>query len=248
MLTGLEYQTKQVFEWLQEFQYQKKRAFILRGAPGVGKTALVYDIASEHNYNVIEFNASDERRKDFLLRLKSLSKQQSLDGKSTIILLDEADGFGSKKGLGGVISKTYIPIVLTCNDISKLQPFRKFCRELYIPKPSYSDVNFKIKDHRQANLMERGSQGYIASQSQKNKIFEMTRSGDYSDIDERDVVILLDSAPVELFGWELFRFVKGLQCFDYCKRSECLSGLTAKINKVHSVWLGKKHRAHHDGE
>lgn len=110
---------------------------------------------------------------------------------------------------------------------------------MYIPKPDFSDVDFTIQDHRQAALMKQGSQGYTAKPTRKNKILKMIKDGNYKDIDPVDLIMLIDSSP-QLYGWEVYQLVKGLACYDYCKRPECLTGLKPKITEVQEVWFSKR--------
>ena len=51
---------------------------LLVGPPGIGKTSSVYAVANEYGYRVLEFNASDERKKEQLKRIISLSKMKGL--------------------------------------------------------------------------------------------------------------------------------------------------------------------------
>ena len=88
-LISTEKQTKEADSWLKTWKRQKKKALILWGYVGTGKTTLAYQIAEKYNYSVVEFNASDLRNKQFMQKLKKLSLQNSFE--PTLILLDEAD-------------------------------------------------------------------------------------------------------------------------------------------------------------
>lgn len=104
-------------------QFPKKRALILHGPPGTGKTSLVYACARDNNLEILELNASDLRNREKLEQvLKPASFQQSLTKKGKIILMDELDGVtGTDKGgipeLVRIIQLTKFPIVMTCNDV-----------------------------------------------------------------------------------------------------------------------------------
>lgn len=114
--------TAWIKEWLRE-KTPSKRAVLLHGPPGVGKTALVEAIAGEYKLQVVEMNASDFRRKSDIERVAMLaSKTRSIDGKPKIILLDEVDGLSGREDLGGVESIVEViknarnPIVMTANN------------------------------------------------------------------------------------------------------------------------------------
>jgi replication factor C large subunit len=113
-----------------------KKAIILNGAVGTGKTSLAIALANEYNLELFELNASDLRNRQKLEEiLKPATIQQSLFKKSKIILLDEADGItatdrGGLPELLVLIDKTSFPIIITANDIwqQKYSLLRKKCQ------------------------------------------------------------------------------------------------------------------------
>jgi replication factor C large subunit len=121
---------EEVKKFLLEFP--KKKALILHGLPGTGKTSLVLAAVKENNLDVLELNASDLRNRARLEGiLKPASEQRSLFKKGKILLMDEVDGVtGTDAGgipeLEKVILATKYPIIMTCNDVwqSKLAPIR----------------------------------------------------------------------------------------------------------------------------
>jgi replication factor C large subunit len=101
----------------------KKRAMLLIGPPGTGKTATVGAIANDLGYEIVEFNASDKRnRANIEMQVTRSALQQTLDGSPRLILLDEVDGLSGTSDRGGVgailkvIDVSSHPIVMTAND------------------------------------------------------------------------------------------------------------------------------------
>jgi len=113
--------------------FPKKKALILHGPAGTGKTSLALAAAKENDLEVLELNSSDLRnRKKLEAILQPAAKQQSLFKKSKIILMDEVDGvtgtdIGGIQELVRVIAMSNFPIIMTCNDVwqSKLSPIRQ---------------------------------------------------------------------------------------------------------------------------
>lgn len=116
--------------------FPKKRAIILNGPVGTGKTSMTLALAEKYDLELFELNASDLRNKSSLEAvLKPSSQQQSLFQKGKLILMDEADGItGSDRGgipeLIKIISQTSFPIIITANDIwqKKFSPLRQKCK------------------------------------------------------------------------------------------------------------------------
>ncbi len=113
-------------------QFPRKKALILHGPAGIGKTSLVHAASTENNLEILELNASDLRNRDKLESiLKPATEQISLFKKGKILLMDEVDGVtGTDRGgipeLVKIIQSTKFPLIMTCNDVwqSKLSPIR----------------------------------------------------------------------------------------------------------------------------
>ena len=249
-LISIDKQSKEANAWLKTWKRQKKKALILHGHVGTGKTTLAYQIAEKHNYCVVEFNASDLRNKQFMRKLKQLSVQGSFE--PTLILLDECDTLESRiNDLKAVIEKTQKPIILTTNYYGKLSGVSKVCKSIRFYKPKLSDLSklegsdlsklshSRASDFRQAVAVGHGSQGYSAtSDNKRGRLTEMIRSGHYEKLDMVDVTFLLDSS-VDLYGFELYEWIKALQCFDKIKRDIVLEGLKPNM-EIKEFYYSKK--------
>ena len=115
--------------------FPKKKALILNGPVGIGKTCMALALAKEFNLELFELNASDLRNRSNLDEvLKPATAQKSLFKKGKLILMDEADGItasdrGGLPELLVLIDKTQHPIIITANDIwqRKFNLLRKKC-------------------------------------------------------------------------------------------------------------------------
>ena len=106
------------------------RCLLLSGTPGNGKTSIIHAIVNELNLNLIEINASDERNKNDIRRIKQYAYVKN--DRPNVVLLDEVDGL-RKPNWKDILEfidpnpkdkkkKSFppCPIILICNDISKI--------------------------------------------------------------------------------------------------------------------------------
>ncbi len=128
-----------------------KKAVILQGDAGVGKTSAALALAHEMKWTPIEMNASDSRNADAIERtatrgsvLQTFSPSgeflRSEQGGRKLIILDEADNVFGKEDKGGVaamvnlIQNTRHPVVLIVNDYYALtrrsSSLRRLCRTI----------------------------------------------------------------------------------------------------------------------
>ena len=129
-------------EWLKS-KRRNKKAVLLYGPPGVGKTALVNSAAKEFGFSIIEMNASDTRSEKAINAVaKPATSYVALDnfstktqGKGNLLFLDEVDGIAGNEDRGGVgaiikiVEEARAPVIMAANDpdIEKLRPLKKVC-------------------------------------------------------------------------------------------------------------------------
>lgn len=128
--------------WLKSYREgdAKKKALLLYGPPGSGKTSAAYALARELGLDLVETNASDVRTKDKVKRIIGhAAGLASLDPeiKGKLILVDEVDGIHGRSDFGGlqavktIIKSTKHPVIFLANDPWGLpSDFRSLCELL----------------------------------------------------------------------------------------------------------------------
>jgi len=123
-------------EWLSGIP--EKRAVILHGPAGIGKTSSAHALARDLGWEVIELNASDQRTAGVIEKVAgSAASMDTFFGGKRLIILDEADNIhgtadrGGMRAIAGIIKTTLQPIVLIANDVYGLTPtVRNLCLEI----------------------------------------------------------------------------------------------------------------------
>ena len=138
--------TSKIIKWLDN---PKRKALLIHGPTGTGKTSAVYALADDKNFELLELNSSDLRNKEKIKNIiGTASQQQSLFGKNKLILIDEVDGISGRHDYGGlaelnkIIENSKHPIILTGNEISdsKFKTLRKKCEMLEFKSVDYLDI------------------------------------------------------------------------------------------------------------
>jgi len=125
-------------EWLKQ-KHRTRKAVLLYGPPGVGKTTIVQAAANEFGFKVIEMNASDARSEKAINAVaKPATSFLALDtfsseSKGNILFMDEVDGIAGNEDRGGVsaivriVEESRIPVIMAANnlDLEKLRPLKR---------------------------------------------------------------------------------------------------------------------------
>eukprot|EP00775_Hariotina_reticulata_P011005 gene11005-11159_t len=140
-----------------------KKAVLLAGPPGIGKTTSAHIIAKDLGFEVVEVNASDTRSKADskagtgmggklanVVREMVTSTALSVVGgprRKQVLVMDEVDGMsaGDRGGVADLINTikmSKIPIICICNDkySQKLRSLRNHCLELDYRKPQVQQI------------------------------------------------------------------------------------------------------------
>jgi len=153
-LVGLGETVNKIVEFLDNFRKEKKKALLLVGPEGGGKTCSVYAIAKTKGYEVVEVNASDKRNAENVRTIiGSASKQATLLGKPKIILIDEVDGLhgnsdrGGVKEINNIVKNTSFPIIMTANNAynAKIKSIKANVKVVNVKRRSYWSIYNLLK-------------------------------------------------------------------------------------------------------
>ncbi|KNA12520.1 hypothetical protein SOVF_124880 [Spinacia oleracea] len=138
----------------------EKKAVLLSGTPGIGKTTSAKLVSKMLGYEIIEVNASDSRGKansqiskgiggstansiKELISNKSLGDMDRSKHPKTVLIMDEVDGMsaGDRGGVADLIASikiSKVPIICICNDrySQKLKSLVNYCALYNFRKPT----------------------------------------------------------------------------------------------------------------
>ncbi|KAK4374899.1 hypothetical protein RND71_005576 [Anisodus tanguticus] len=147
-----------------------KKAVLLSGMPGIGKTTSAKVVSQLLGFQTIEVNASDSRGKaDSKIEkgiggstansIKELVSNESLSAnvgrlhhQKTVLIMDEVDGMsaGDRGGVADLIASikiSKIPIICICNDkySQKLKSLVNYCLPNVFRKPTKQQMSKRLK-------------------------------------------------------------------------------------------------------
>jgi replication factor C large subunit len=150
-MVGNELSIKAAKAWSEQWAHKppKKRALLIYGNVGTGKSSLAQTLAREFNWDILEMNASDKRTEALVGQIAGQGSQtRSFSGRSKVIIVEEIEGLsgvadrGAGKALVKVIKETRSPIIITCGDIrsKKLAGIKIYCEQAGLKKISPGGV------------------------------------------------------------------------------------------------------------
>lgn len=197
-LYGLDDNVNRIVEFIDNFKNEKKKALLLVGPEGSGKTSTVYAIAKSKDYEVIEVNASDKRNADNIHNIVgNASRQATLLSQPKIILIDEVDGLYGTVDRGGVaeinkiVKETSFPIIMTANDeySDKIKALKPNAEVLKFKRRGYWDIFkfLKLVSEKEGKVLSTVSLKKIASLSQgdvRSALNDIQNVNSDKDVDE----------------------------------------------------------------
>lgn len=153
-IVGQDKAIQYILYYFENFPKTYKKALLVYGPTGCGKTSIIKAIANEKNFELIELNASDYRNAEAINSIiLPASQQQSLFSIKKIILIDEIEGLHGQNDRGGflalidVIKKSKFPIVLTAQDAfdERFKSLRNYCELLELLPLNTNEILKKLK-------------------------------------------------------------------------------------------------------
>ncbi|MFH1683180.1 MAG: replication factor C large subunit [Candidatus Woesearchaeota archaeon] len=211
--------------YVTNYKTQKKKAVLVHGPIGCGKTCTVYALAKENNAEIIEMNSSDLRNEAAMnSTVGEAMKQQSLFFRSKIILIDEIDTVSRKdRGCATALSKliqdSSYPVILTANDAyhHSLKTLRKSVEIVEFEKLNYSVIAQVLKE-----ICEKEQIGY-----EEKAINSLAR---IADGDLRGALI-----DLQILAFDKKLDFKRLESLDDRKKTENIFNMMRLIFKASTV-------------
>jgi len=127
-------------EWADSWEDHRK-AVVIHGAPGIGKTSAAHALANDMGWPTIELNASDSRTKDVIERVageaaKSGTLTEGGAGRR-LVVMDEADNIhgnadrGGSRAVTSLVKEAGQPMILIANEFYEMgNGLRNACEDI----------------------------------------------------------------------------------------------------------------------
>lgn len=155
-LVGCEKEFLKAYDWLRFWKPRyAKKALLLIGSPGIGKSTMIKVLASALNYDIVEINASDQRTKGELEKCIGMFNSVPLfTDKKQMIVLEEADGlydeeesYNALELIKKTVQGAKKPVIFTANQYNRsIKELKSISLYMELKAPTAHEINAKLID------------------------------------------------------------------------------------------------------
>lgn len=143
-IVGCQYELRTIKTWLTNWKASNdKKALLLSGPPGTGKTTVIDVVTKELGMSVFYIDTT----KDLKQRVSEFTQTRSIESQKSKCLVLEVDKLREQADLLSLIQTTQIPILCVCNnrDHKNLQTLIKKCQEIRFKPLAAKDMMIHLK-------------------------------------------------------------------------------------------------------